>query len=98
MRKLLGRNPNFLPNDLRDLAGAFPFEIDAADALNPREHVIGGLAANSNQLSADNPGYEIARHIENFLRSGPVEALAKNRGHRPGEGLDFRAQGHAQMG
>ena len=77
---------------------ALPVEVNFADSFDPRQHVVGRLAAHPDQLGADNPGHKIARQIEDFLRRGAVESFAKDRGHGAGEGLHFRPERHAQMG
>ena len=72
-------------------------QVNFADAFYPREHVINGLAAKPHQFGADDPRHEITGQIENFLRRGPVEPLAKNCCHRASEGLHFGTKRHSDM-
>src|SRR5439155_16834314 len=64
----------------------------------PSEHVINRLAANADQFRADDACDEIARQIANFLWRAALQAFAKNRGHRAGERLHFRAERHTDVG
>src|ERR1700745_2622444 len=82
---------------LRYLRHPLTIEIDFADAFYPREHVINSLAAEAHQFRADDARHEITREIENFLRRGAVEPLAKNRRHRASERLHFWTERHADM-
>ena len=94
----ISRAEDFCPNELGNLPGPFPFQVNTANALDPGENVVGRLAADADQLGADDPGDEIARKIQDFLRGRAVETLAENRSHRPGERLHFRAERHPEMG
>ena len=65
------------PSDQATCCAALPVEVNFADALDPREHVIGRLAAHPDELGADDAGDEIARQIENFLRRGAIQPLQR---------------------
>jgi hypothetical protein len=67
---------------LRDHALAI--EINFADAFDARQNVIHRLTADAHQFRTYNASHEIARKIQDLLRSRPFEAFAKNRGHRAG--------------
>ena len=83
---------------LSHLRHALTIEINFADAFDAREHVINRLTADANQVRTHDPGHEIAREIEDFLRGRALEAFAKNRGHRAGKRLHLRAERHADVG
>src|SRR5205085_11344849 len=85
------------PDFLRHLGHSLPVEINFADALDPRENVIGGLTPDANQLGADNSAHEIAGQIENFLRRCAIETFAEDGSHRASERLHFGAERHAQV-
>src|SRR5262249_50313983 len=83
---------------LRHCCHALSVQPDFADAFDPRENVIHGLATEAHQFLADDAAYEIIGRIENLLWRRAVEALAKNGRHRASERLHFRAEGHANVG
>ena len=76
---------------------ALAVEVNFADAFDPRQHVINRLAPDTDQLAPDDPGNEIARQLENFLRRPAVEAFAEDRRHGAGERLHFRTERHAKV-
>ena len=82
---------------LRHFCHALPIEVNFADTFDAREHVIHRLAADAHQFRTHDACHEIARQIENFLRSRPFEAFAKDRGHRAGKRLHFGAKRHAEV-
>src|SRR5262245_51668322 len=81
----------------RHVRHALTVQINFADALYPREHVIHSLAAESHEFRADDAHHKITRQIENLLRRRAIESLAENRRHRASERLHFRAEGHANV-
>ncbi len=82
---------------LRHFCHALPIKVNFADTFDAREHVIHRLAADAHQFRTHDACHEIARQIENFLRSRPFEAFAKDRGHRAGKRLRFGAKRHAEV-
>ena len=92
-----GREAIGSPGDLSHLRLALPVDVNFADAFDPREHVINRLAPHPDELASDDPGHEIARQIENLPRRPAVEPFAQDGGHRPGQGLHFRAERHPKM-
>src|SRR5437899_8096631 len=67
---------------LRHFCHALPIEVNFADAFDARQNVIHRLAADTDQFRTHNASHEVARKIENLLRSRGFEAFAQNRGHR----------------
>jgi hypothetical protein len=84
-------------NKLCHLRHALPVQPDFANTLYPCEDIINSLAAESHQFSADDARNEVTRQIQNLLRRGAVEALAKNGRHRASQRLHFRSERHANL-
>ncbi len=82
---------------LRHLRHALAVQPHLADAFDPREYVINCLAADAHEFRTNDASHEIAGKIENFLRSRAFESFAKNRGHRAGKRLHFRAKSHPNV-
>ncbi len=82
---------------LRHFCHALSIQPDFANAFDACEDVINRLAADAHELPAHDAPDEIAREIEDFLRSRALKPFAKNRGHRTRECLHFRAERHTDV-
>src|SRR6476620_489091 len=76
---------------------ALSVEVDFANSLDPREHVIGRLAPYPNELSTNNACDEVLGKVENFLRRRAIQPFAKDRSQSPDESLHFRSERHADV-